>query len=106
MVLFAIPLVALASGAWAEAALYAGGVFVASLILGDNVARAVDRHQRTSDATDAVNPTPPNATDAVNPTPPNATDAVNPTPPNASDAVNPKAPKVTDNARSQRPRPR
>ena len=78
MVVFAIPLVALASGAWAEAALYAGGIFIASVVLGENVARAIDRHQRAPDATDAVNPTPPDATDAVNPRAPNATDDVNP----------------------------
>jgi hypothetical protein len=93
MVVFAIPLMALASGAWAEAAFYAGGVFITSLALGDNVGKAVARHQRDKDATDAVNPTPPNATDAVDPRAPNATDAVSLRAPNATDAVNPRRPR-------------
>ena len=93
MVVFAIPIMALASGAWMEAALYAGGVCVASLFLGDNVARAVHNHQRDSDETDATNPTPPDVTDSVNPRAPNATDGVNPRAPNATDAVNTRRPR-------------
>ena len=67
MVVFAIQVMALASGAWVEAALYAGGIFIASLILSDNAARVVARHQRDPDATGAVNPRAPNATGSVNP---------------------------------------
>lgn len=85
MVVFAIPIMALASGAWAEAALYAGGTFIASLILGENVARAVAGHQTDPDATDATNLTPPDATDGVNPRAPSTTDSINRRAPNATD---------------------